>query len=189
MTGRTIDPVRVGAAAGVPLQERLDRYFSPPPPGPPAERSARRITSECGLHEDRRVRDAAACSCCQSFPVRLTTGCDGALDLPAHVVRLFLGEPVHSRPPMPSFSKMLVMCFGRRARSPRALGDALVRAALRHQLEHSRSRGVSSASGSSRRRRPRSWDTIVGSSAEPPSATRRTAAANSFTSLTRSLSR
>ena len=46
----------------------------------------------------------------------------------------------------------------------------------------SRSRGVSSASGSSFRRRPTSCETIVGSSAEPPSPTRRTAAANSPTS-------
>ena len=40
----------------------------------------------------------------------------------------------------------------------------------------SRSRGVSSASGSSLRRRESSVETIIGSSAEPPAATRRTAA-------------
>ena len=53
----------------------------------------------------------------------------------------------------------------------------------------SRSRAVSRASGSSARWREISVETISGSSAEPPSATRRTAARKSSTSLIRSLSR
>ena len=53
----------------------------------------------------------------------------------------------------------------------------------------SRSRGVSSSSGSSVRSRESSVETICGSIAEPPSATRRTASTNSATSLMRSLSR
>ena len=53
----------------------------------------------------------------------------------------------------------------------------------------SRSRGVSRSSGSSFRRRERSVDTMIGSIAEPPSATRRTAATKSLTSLIRSFNR
>ena len=52
----------------------------------------------------------------------------------------------------------------------------------------SRSRGVSSSSGPSSRW-PSSWETASGSSAVPPSATRRTASTKSRTSATRSLSR
>ena len=53
----------------------------------------------------------------------------------------------------------------------------------------SRSRGVSSIRTSSLRRLARSVETMIGSIAEPPSATRSTAATNSLTSLIRSLSR
>ena len=53
----------------------------------------------------------------------------------------------------------------------------------------SRSRGVSFAIGSSGRWRASRVETMIGSSAEPPSATRRTAVTNSLTSLIRSLSR
>src|SRR6188474_2482824 len=70
-----------------------------------------------------------------------------------------------------------------------ALRDPGVRATLGHQAQHLSLAGVRSASGSSPRRRPTSWETTDGSSADPPSATRRTAAANSCTSETRSLRR
>ena len=53
----------------------------------------------------------------------------------------------------------------------------------------SRSRGVNTAMGSSLRRLERSVETMIGSMAEPPSATRRTAPMNSLTSLILSLSR
>ena len=53
----------------------------------------------------------------------------------------------------------------------------------------SRSRGVSLASGSSRAGAESSVETIFGSTAEPPSATRRTAPRNSSTSPIRSFSR
>jgi hypothetical protein len=53
----------------------------------------------------------------------------------------------------------------------------------------SRSRGVSSANWSVERSGLRSSETTSGSSAEPPSATRRSASRNSSTSKTRSLSR
>ena len=69
------------------------------------------------------------------------------------------------------------------------LGDAGVGAALGHQLEHLALAGESSADDSSARRRATSSPTISGSSAEPPSATRFTADANSSTSATRSFSR
>ena len=53
----------------------------------------------------------------------------------------------------------------------------------------SRSRGVSAASRSSRRRLTISWATTSGSSAVPPAATRASASMNSRTSATRSLRR
>ena len=53
----------------------------------------------------------------------------------------------------------------------------------------SRSRGVSSAAGRRCAARPSRVETMVGSRAEPPAATRRTASRNSVTSLIRSLSR
>ena len=53
----------------------------------------------------------------------------------------------------------------------------------------SRSRGVSDPSESTLRRFDRRVDTIIGSIADPPPATRVTAEMNSFTSLIRSLSR
>src|SRR5581483_227442 len=90
----------------------------------------------------------------------------------------------------PSLPKMLVTCFSTArsvttSRSPIAWFDRP--SAISPST--SRSRGVRRSSGSSRLVLPTSRATTAGSSAEPPSATRRTAAANSPTSPTRSFRR
>ena len=79
----------------------------------------------------------------------------------------------------PSFVKMLVTCFSTaRSVTNRRSAIAWFERPSAISSSTSRSRGVSSSSGSSARRRPTSWLTTAGSSAEPPSPTRRTALAN-----------
>src|SRR3954454_2482715 len=89
-----------------------------------------------------------------------------------------------------SFEKMLVTCFST-ARSVTTSRSAIAWFDRPSAMSSStsRSRGVSCEIGSSPRRRPTRRDTTSGSSAEPPSATRLIAAANSFTSETLSFSR
>ena len=76
----------------------------------------------------------------------------------------------------PSFPKMLVTCFST-ARSVTTSCSAMAWFERPSAISSStsRSRGVRSSSGSSRRARPSSWATTSGSSADPPSATRCTA--------------
>ncbi len=78
----------------------------------------------------------------------------------------------------------------RAQRDHELVGDALVGAAAWPSARAPRARAGSAArAGRPRRCRESSVETMIGSSAEPPSATRRTAARNSSTSLIRSLSR
>ena len=92
--------------------------------------------------------------------------------------------------PTPSLEKIWVTCFSTAA-------GVTTRTSAMPRFERpwaissstSRSRAVSASSGSLRRRRPIMRETTVGSIAEPPSATRRTASANPAKSATRSLSR
>ena len=89
-----------------------------------------------------------------------------------------------------SFPKMLLMCF---SVAPSVIPSSaeipwFVRpSAIADRT--SRSRGVSTSSGSSPRRGVISWATTSGSRAVPPRATRRSASMNSRTSPTRSLRR
>ena len=81
---------------------------------------------------------------------------------------------------------MLVTCFSTARRDEEALRDRLVRAALGHLLEHLALAGGELVERILAPTPPTGWLTTDGSSAEPPSPTRRTAAANSSTSETRS---
>ena len=69
------------------------------------------------------------------------------------------------------------------------VGDGAVGAALGHEGEHLRSRGVRTDRESDRRVAPMSWVTTSGSKAVPPMATRSNALTKSATSATRSFSR
>ncbi len=85
---------------------------------------------------------------------------------------------------------MLVTCFSTaRSVTTSCAEIALLERPSAISSSTSRSRGVMSTSGSSRRARPSSWATTSGSSADPPPATRFTASTNTSTSATRSFSR
>src|SRR5947207_1083415 len=89
-----------------------------------------------------------------------------------------------------SLVKMLATCFSTarpEITRPSAIAWLLRPSAISPST--SCSRGVSSSSGSSARRRPSMCETTSGSSAEPPSATRWTASMKRSTSATRSFSR
>ena len=81
------------------------------------------------------------------------------------------------------------MLLDRALGDPQPVGDARVRAALRHEREHLAFPLRDLLQGSSRRRAAMSSCTSAGSTTEPPVAIRPTVSANSATSVTRPLSR